>query len=69
MEYINDYEIKTGQKSELNRKVTAEEAAQNSEVQKIIKPHILFKTHVLFHKFQLERWFFNSLQVYKSLMS
>lgn len=40
IEYINDYEIKTGQKSELNRKVTAEEAAKNEEVQKIIQPRI-----------------------------
>ncbi len=38
---INEYEIKTGQKSTLNRKVTAEEAAENSEVQNIIRPHIL----------------------------
>jgi len=41
IEMINDYEIKTGQKSALSRKVTAEEAAQNEDVQKIIKPHIL----------------------------
>jgi len=40
IEYINDYEMKTGQKSSLNRKVTAEEAAENEEVQKIIKPRI-----------------------------
>lgn len=40
MEYINEYEIKTGVKSELNRKVTAEEAAQNEEVQRIIAPRI-----------------------------
>lgn len=40
IEYINDYEIKTGQKSELNRKVTAEEAAQNEEVQKLIQPRV-----------------------------
>eukprot|EP01087_Luapelamoeba_hula_P013930 TRINITY_DN4018_c0_g1_i1.p1 TRINITY_DN4018_c0_g1~~TRINITY_DN4018_c0_g1_i1.p1 ORF type:complete len:787 (-),score=140.16 TRINITY_DN4018_c0_g1_i1:88-2448(-) len=40
LEYINDYEIQHGVKSTLNRKVTAEEAAQNEEVKKIIAPRI-----------------------------
>lgn len=40
MEMINEFEIKTGQKSDLNRKVTAEEASENPDVQKIIKPRI-----------------------------
>lgn len=40
IEMINEYEIKTGQKSTLNRKVTAEEAAENPEVQNIIRPRI-----------------------------
>jgi len=36
--YVNDYETKTGKPCPLPRKVTAEEAAQNTEVQNIIKP-------------------------------
>ncbi|KAL6058637.1 Ras GTPase-activating protein [Balamuthia mandrillaris] len=40
IEYINDYEIKNGVKSELNRKVTAEEAAEHPDVQRIVKPRI-----------------------------
>eukprot|EP00005_Dracoamoeba_jomungandri_P012884 CAMPEP_0174270946 /NCGR_PEP_ID=MMETSP0439-20130205/46340_1 /TAXON_ID=0 /ORGANISM="Stereomyxa ramosa, Strain Chinc5" /LENGTH=694 /DNA_ID=CAMNT_0015360643 /DNA_START=127 /DNA_END=2208 /DNA_ORIENTATION=+ len=40
IEYINDFEIQTGIKSPLNRKVTAEEAAKNAEVKKIIAPRV-----------------------------
>lgn len=38
--WINELETTTGQVSHLNRKTTAEEAAQNEEVQKIISPRI-----------------------------
>jgi len=38
--WINELETTTGQVSNLNRKTTAEEAAQNEEVQKIIAPRI-----------------------------
>lgn len=46
MEYIDDFEIRTGQKSDWDRQVQAEEAAEKQEVKDIIAPRVKILTEI-----------------------